>query len=62
MAISGDLILNSSVLLGKFLEGAQSRAFSIAQITTGYSEDALDLMLDTMFKLVEKYSGHSEQE
>jgi|TARA_B110000037_G_C16914378_1_gene421628 hypothetical protein len=44
MAISGDLILNSSVLLGKFLEGAQSRPFSIAQITTGNSEDALDLV------------------
>jgi|TARA_B110000444_G_scaffold236871_1_gene249103 hypothetical protein len=43
MAISGDLILNSSVLLGKFLEGAQSRALSIAQITTSYSEYALDL-------------------
>jgi hypothetical protein len=44
MAISGDLILNSSRLLGKFLEGAQSHAFSIAQITTGNSEDALDLV------------------
>ena len=44
MAISGDLILNSSVLLGKFLEGPQSRAFSIAQITTGNSKDVLDLV------------------
>jgi hypothetical protein len=44
MAISGDLILNSSVLLGKFLEGVQSRAFCIAQIATGNSEDRLDLV------------------
>jgi hypothetical protein len=44
MAISGDLILNSSVLLGKFLEGVQSRAFCIAQIATGTSEDTLDLV------------------
>ena len=62
MAVSGDLILNSSVLLDKFLEGVQSRAFRIAQIATGNSEDALDLVQDAMFKLVEKYSQRSEQE
>lgn len=62
MALSGDLILNSSVLLDKFLKGVQSRAFRIAQIATGNSEDALDLVQDAMFKLVEKYSDRSEQE
>jgi len=62
MAVSGDLILNSSLLLDKFLEGVQSRAFRIAQIATGNSEDALDLVQDAMFKLVEKYSQRSEQE
>jgi len=62
MAVSGDLILNNSVLLDKFLEGVQSRAFRIAQIATSNSEDALDLVQDTMFKLVEKYSDRSEQE
>jgi RNA polymerase sigma-70 factor (ECF subfamily) len=62
MAVSGDLILNSSALLDKFLEGVQSRAFRIAQVATGNSEDALDLVQDAMFKLVEKYSDRSEQE
>ncbi len=62
MAVSGGLILNSSVLLDKFLEGVQSRAFRIAQIATGNPDDALDLVQDAMFKLVEKYSEKPEQE
>jgi len=56
------LILNSSALLDNFLKGIQSRAFRIAQIATGNPEDALDLVQDAMFKLVEKYSEKSEQE
>ena len=56
MGVSGGLVLNSSALLDKFLQGAQSRAFRIAQIATGSAEDALDLVQDAMFKLVEKYS------
>ncbi|GJM12323.1 MAG: RNA polymerase sigma factor [Pseudohongiella sp.] len=62
MAISGGLILNSSEQLDQFLKGVQSRAFRIAQIATGNPEDALDLVQDAMFKLVEKYSDRSEQE
>ena len=60
MAVSGGLVLNSSALLDKFLQGVQSRAFRIAQIATGSSEDALDLVQDAMFKLVEKYSERPE--
>ncbi len=62
MAVSGGLILNSSILLDNFLQGVQSRAFRIAQIATGNSEDALDLVQDAMFKLVEKYADREEQE
>jgi len=60
MAVSGGLVLNSSALLDKFLQGVQSRAFRIAQIATGSSEDVLDLVQDAMFKLVEKYSERPE--
>lgn len=60
MAVSGGLVLNSSALLDKFLQGVQSRAFRIAHIATGSSEDALDLVQDAMFKLVEKYSERPE--
>ena len=62
MAVSGDLILNSSVSLDKFLKGVQSRAFRIVQIATGNPEDALDLVQDAMFNLVEKYLDRSEEE
>lgn len=60
-AIGGEA-LDNSLLLNKFLKGVQSRAFRIARLATGNSEDALDLVQDAMFKLVEKYSGHPENE
>ena len=40
----------------------QSRAFRIAQFATGNPEDALDLVQDAMFKLVEKYAQRQENE
>ena len=62
LAISGGLFLNSSALLDKFLQGVQSHAFRITQIATGNSEDALDLVQDAMYKLVEKYSDRDTAE
>ena len=61
VAIGGDT-LNNSLLLDKFLQGVQSRAFRIARLATGNADEALDLVQDAMFKLVEKYSGHPENE
>lgn len=58
----GGKALDNSLLLDKFLQGVQSRAFRIARIATRNNEDALDLVQDAMFKLVEKYSGHPESE
>ena len=60
--VLGDSILNNSLLLDKFLQSIQSRAFRIAQISTGNAEDALDLVQDAMFKLVEKYSDKQESD
>jgi len=48
--------------MDKFLQSVQSRAFRIAQIATGNAEDALDLVQDAMFKLVEKYSDKQESD
>ena len=48
--------------LDRFLADVQGRAYRIAQIATNNPEDALDLVQDAMFKLVEKYSARSEQE
>ena len=58
----GESILDNSLLLDKFLHGVQGRAFRIARIATGNAEDALDLVQDAMFKLVEKYAGRDEKE
>lgn len=54
--------LDKPVLLDNFLKGIQSRAFRIAQIGTGNADDALDLVQDAMFKLVEKYAHKPESE
>lgn len=54
--------LDKQTLLDKFLHSVQNRAFRIAQLATGNPEDALDLVQDAMFKLVEKYSDRDESE
>ena len=48
--------LNRTQELDGFLAGVQGRAYRMAQLATGNKEDALDLVQDAMFKLVEKYS------
>ncbi|PCJ17798.1 MAG: RNA polymerase sigma factor [SAR86 cluster bacterium] len=51
-----------SKLLDEFLQSVQSRGFRIAQVATGNPEEALDLVQDTMFKLVEKYADREKNE
>lgn len=43
--------------LDSFLSSIQGRAFRMAQLATGDKEEALDLVQDAMFKLVEKYGA-----
>jgi RNA polymerase sigma-70 factor (ECF subfamily) len=61
-AYIGSSILDNSQQLDQFLAGIQGRAFRMARIATGNSDDALDLVQDAMFKLVEKYSEKPENE
>ena len=55
-------VLDKSRLMDDFLKSIQSRAFRIAQLATSNHDDALDLVQDAMFKLVEKYSDREESE
>lgn len=48
--------------MDSFLAGIERRAFRMAQIATGNAEDALDIVQDAMFKLVEKYGDRKEEE
>ncbi|GJL77370.1 MAG: RNA polymerase sigma factor [Nitrospinaceae bacterium] len=48
--------------LEAFLASIERRAFRMAQISTGNSEDALDIVQDTMFIWVRKYSQKPEEE
>jgi len=48
--------------MDRFLRGVQARAFRIARFATGSEQDALDLVQDAMFKLVEKYADRAEDE
>jgi len=58
----GSSILDNKQQLDQFLAGIQGRAFRMARIATGNSDDALDLVQDAMFKLVEKYNNKPEGE
>ena len=54
--------LDNSAQLDSFLQSVQNRGFRFAQLATGNQEDALDLVQEAMFKLVEKYASRPEQE
>lgn len=54
--------LNQVEQLDAFLANVQGRAYRMAQIATGSKEDALDVVQDAMFKLVEKYSERPASE
>ena len=58
----GNPAVNNAALLDNFLKSVQNRAVRIAQIATRNPEDALDLVQDAMFKLVEKYAQRPEEE
>ena len=46
----------------EFLKGIERRAFQMTKISTNRYEDALDIVQETMFKMVEKYASKPVQE
>lgn len=58
----GSKALTQQQTLDRFLAGVQKRAYRMAQLATRNSEDAFDIVQDTMLKLVEKYADRPEAE
>jgi RNA polymerase sigma-70 factor (ECF subfamily) len=46
----------------EFLKSVEKKAFRMIQIATGYTDDALDLLQDSMMAFVRKYSNKDESE
>lgn len=46
---------NTDVQLDRFLASVERRAYQMALLGCGHREDALDIVQDSMFKLVKKY-------
>lgn len=52
----GSTILEYYQDLAGFLAGVEKRAFRMAEIAVGNKDDALDIVQDAMFRLVERYA------
>ena len=57
---NGDFALDNSI--EKFLAQVEKKAYRMAEIATKNQADALDIVQDTMIKLVEKYSDKPADE
>lgn len=55
-------MLDSSLSMDRFLASVERRAYRMAQIATNSTEDALDIVQDSMFRLVKKYGSKPEAE
>ena len=56
LILSGSHVLDTSQSLEAFFIGVERRALRMAQIATGNTDDALDIVQDAMLALVRKYA------
>ena len=54
--------LEATQALDHFLAGVERRAFRMAHLATGDQDEALDIVQDSMVKLVQKYADRQESE
>lgn len=54
--------LDNKRALNGFLASVERRAFRMAEMATRNPDDAMDIVQDAMFKLVERYGAHPEAE
>ena len=55
-------VLEQNHALDRFLATVEKRAYRMAQIATGHDEDALDLVQDAMYTLVQRYATKPEEQ
>lgn len=62
MKVSVELTLNSKDTLSRFLADVERRAFKMAKFASRNTDEALDLVQETMFEFVRRYSARPEGE
>jgi RNA polymerase sigma-70 factor (ECF subfamily) len=55
-------LLESAKALDRFLAAVERRAFVMARLATGSTDEALDIVQDAMLQLVQSYGNRGEQE
>ena len=56
----GEPVLDSAKKMDQFLASVEVKAFRIARLSVRHDDEALDIVQDTMMKLVQKYADKSE--
>jgi RNA polymerase sigma-70 factor, ECF subfamily len=61
MEMSAELASNSREMLNQFLAGVERRAFAMAKFASRNTDEALDLVQETMYEFVRRYSEQPQE-